>query len=95
MTGDRRNFYRFELKNEQVQIESPPTMVTARMKNISASGGQFIFPSNQIPDLEKRPVYIRMGDYPPMETRIVPTCVHKENGSTKISARFQDMGLEL
>jgi len=94
MNEDRRDSYRFLMDKEDVYIENPSSLFRARINNISASGSSLILPEGKVGELEKGSVFLKLGPYPEVETRIIPTRVIDQNGSINVGGRFQDMEQE-
>ncbi len=94
MTEDRRDSYRFLMEKEDVYIENPSSFFRARIDNISASGSGLTLLGGKIDELEKGPVFLKLGPYPALETRIIPTRIIDQNGFINVGGRFQDMEQE-
>lgn len=94
MMEDRRDSYRFLIDKEDVYIENPSSLLRARINNISASGSSFILTEGNIDELDKSPVFLKLGLYPSLETRIIPMRVIDQNGIINVGGRFQDMEQE-
>jgi hypothetical protein len=88
VTRERRDSYRFELRQGLVRLEAPQGLEGAELRDLSASGGGIVLPIERAGEIDGAPFVFEPEGLAPFSTRLLPVRTARDSTLARVGVQF-------